>query len=130
MDDLPINDLSVNVKQALKKELALHELPVTIAAFVVVTPYFAYLVDDLERENGGRQQGRILINSPQVADLLIDRLPHTTGGLSLFQESCRVSGILKSTELATFPRQLYRVEEMAVLPAGAEPVLLNDMLAI
>ena len=120
----------MNVEQALGKELSLHELPLTIAAFIVVTPYFSYLVDDLEWENGGRQQGRILVNSPEVADLLIDRLPHAVGGLALFQEACEITGILKTTELATFPRQLYRVCELAVMPAGAEPVLLNDMLTL
>ena len=96
----------------------------------MVTPYFAYLVDSLERENGGEQQRRILINSPQIADLLIDQLPHAVGGLALYQESCQVSGILKSTELATFPRQLYRISEMALTPPDAAPVLLNDLLTL
>ncbi len=118
------------IEQALHKPLAMHELPVTLQAFIVVTPYFAYLVDDLECESAGGQQGRILVNSPEVADLLIDQLPHSVGGLALFQEACRISGILKRTELATFPRQFYRVSELVVRPHAAEPVVLNDMLTL
>lgn len=120
----------MNVSEATKKELRDHELPVTITANIVVTPNFSYVVDDLNKESAGECQPNLLINTPEIADLLIDLLPATVGGLALYQERCIVTGLLRDTQLAFFPRYLYQITELVIYPSGRDIVILDGLLSV
>jgi len=120
--------LEMNIEEAVVKELRKHEYPVTLEGFIVVTPYFSYLVSDMMKENSLERQASILLNSPEIAEALPDDMLLGVGSMVLLQAKCRITGILKNTGIAPFERLLYRVSELKMFPEGHSEFVLNDIL--
>jgi hypothetical protein len=123
-----INKKYLGVIEALDKQLRDHELPSDIKGYLVVTEYFSYLVDDKNAELSGCQQPAILIQGPEIASQLEDKIPQAMGGLTLYIEPCTVRGILLSSGVGLFERCLYRINTLEIAPPDADNVLLTDLL--
>ena len=118
----------MSVVEALDKPLRDHELPSDIKGYIVVTEYFSYLVDDKNAELSGYQQPAILIQGPEVAKRLEDKIPQSMGGLTLYIEPCTVKGILLSSGVGLFERCLYRINTLEIQYSRSSKRVLTDLL--
>ena len=102
---------------ASEKQLRDHELPTSLAGFLIVTESFSYLVDDLSWDQGNGKQPSILLLDSAIAELLAEHeeLEESFGGVALYQEWVEVTGLLRESGIGAFDRQLYRIDSLHVL---------------
>ena len=120
----------MKIEEVVVKEIRKHEYPITLEGYIVVTPYFSYIVSDILKDNSSEKQASILLNSPEIAEALPSELLLGVGSMVLLQAECCITGILKETGIAPFERMLYRVSELQIFPEECDEIILNDILLI
>lgn len=120
----------LSINQACEKQLRDHELPTSIEGFLIVTESFSYLVDDLSWDQGNGKQASILLLDNRIAKLLEQEegISECFGGVALYQEWVEVSGLLRESGIGAFERQLYRIDQLTVIPEEESlPIEIKDL---
>lgn len=118
-----------SVESAIEKPLRDHELPIHIAAFIIVTEHFSYLVDDLHWDQGNGKQPSILLHGPAIYNAINeqqdsnDELIECFSGVALYQEEVVITGLIRESGIGAFERQMYRIDKLEILLEDSSLIL-------